>query len=60
MYILVNKLKTLNVINFKTNVHVLHWNIDQTVVNSLHSWLNFKIGGLDHRVITTEYIPRYL
>jgi len=37
---------------------VLHGNIDQTFVNSLHRLLNFKIGGLDYRVITTEYITR--
>ena len=29
-------------------------NIDQTLVNSLHGLLNFKIGRLDCRVITTE------
>jgi len=26
-----------------------------TLVNSLHGLLNFEIGGLDCRVITTEY-----
>ena len=30
-------------------------NIDQTLVNSLHSLLNCEIDGLDCHVITTEY-----
>jgi len=30
--------------------------IDQTLVNLLHGLLNFEIGGLDCRVITTERI----
>jgi len=30
---------------------VLYGNIDQTLVNSLHSLLNFEIGGLDRLVI---------
>ena len=30
-------------------------NIDQTLVSSLHRLLNCQIGGLDCRVITTEY-----
>ena len=34
---------------------ILHGNIDQTLLNSLHSLLNFEIGRLDCRVITTEY-----
>ena len=33
-------------------------NIDQTSVNSLHGLLNCEIGGLDCRVITTEYRTR--
>ena len=33
-------------------------NIDQTLVNSLHRLLNCEIGGLDCRVITTEYRTR--
>ena len=37
---------------------LLHWNIDQTLVNLLHGLLNFEIGGLDCRVITTEYRAR--
>ena len=37
---------------------VLHGNIDQTLVNSLHRLLNSEIGGLDCRVITTEYRTR--
>ena len=37
---------------------VLHGNIDQTLVNSLHGLLNFEIGGLDCHVITTEYRTR--
>ena len=35
---------------------LLHGNIDQTHVNLLHGLLKFVIGGLDCRVITTEYI----
>ena len=31
-------------------------NNDHTLVNSLHGLLNCEIGGLDCRVITTEYI----
>jgi len=34
---------------------VLHGNIDQTLVNSLHRLLHCEIGGLDIHVITTEY-----
>jgi len=30
-------------------------NIDQKLVNSIHRLLHFEIGGLDCRVITTEY-----
>ena len=37
-------------------VNVLQWNFDQTLVNSLHRLLNFEIGGLDCRVIISEYI----
>ena len=37
------------------NVCILHGNIDQTLVNSLHCRLNFEIGILDCHVITTEY-----
>jgi len=33
--------------------HLLHGNIDQTLVNSL--LLNFEIGEIDCRVITTKY-----
>ena len=33
---------------------VLHENIDQTLVNSLHALLNFEIGGLDCCVIRIE------
>ena len=33
---------------------VLHGNIDQTLVNSLHRLLNCEIGGIDCRVITTK------
>jgi len=36
----------------------LYTNIDQTLVNSLHELLNCEIGGLDCRVITTEYRTR--
>ena len=36
---------------------LLHGNIDQTLVNSLHGLLNFEISGLDCRVITTDYNP---
>jgi len=38
---------------------VLHGNVDQTRVNSLHSLWNFEIGGLDYHVITSiEYRAR--
>jgi len=37
---------------------VLYTNIDQTLVNSLHRLLKCEIGGLDCRVITTEYRTR--
>jgi len=37
---------------------VLCTKIDQTLVNSLHGLLNCEIGGLDCRVITTEYRTR--
>ena len=33
-------------------------NINQTFVKSLHGLLNFEIGGIDCRVITTEYRTR--
>ena len=36
-------------------VLILHRNIDQTLLNSLHGLLDFEIGGLDCHVITTEY-----
>jgi len=36
----------------------LYTNIAQTLVNSLHELLNREIGGLDGRVITTEYRTR--
>ena len=35
---------------------VVHWKIDQTLVNSLHGLPNCEIGGLDCHIITTEYI----
>jgi len=38
--------------------HILYTNIDQKLVNSLHGLLNSEIGGLDCRVITTEYRTR--
>ena len=37
---------------------VLYRNIDQTILKSLHGRLNCEIGGLDCRVITTEYRTR--
>jgi len=37
---------------------ILHGNIDQTLVNSLHGLLNFEICGLDCHVITIEYRTR--
>ena len=39
----------------KTKYQVLHGNIDQTLVKSLHGLLNFEIGGLDCRVIATSH-----
>ena len=35
--------------------HILYSNYDQTLVNSLHRLLKCEIGGLDCRIITTEY-----
>ena len=37
---------------------LLYMNIDQKLVNSLPRLLNCEIGGLDCRVITTEYRTR--
>ena len=37
------------------NVTLLHGNIDQTLVNTVHGLLNCKISGLDSHVITAEY-----
>jgi len=37
---------------------VIETNIDQTLVYSLHRLLNCEIGGLDCRVIITEYKTR--
>ena len=37
---------------------ILYTNIDKTLMNSLHILLNCEIGGLDCRVITTEYRTR--
>jgi len=34
---------------------LLYTNIDQAFVNSLHRLLNCELGGLDCRVITTDY-----
>jgi len=39
---------------FALNV-ALYTNIDQKLVNSLHGLLNYEIGGLEWRIITTEY-----
>ena len=36
--------------------NLLHGNIDQALVKSLHCLLNCEIGGLDGRVITIENI----
>ena len=43
-----------------TLYNLLHGNIDQALVNSLHGLLNCEIGGLDCRVITAEYRTRGL
>ena len=40
----------------KTNTNVLHRNIDQTLINSLHGLLKSNISGLDCCVYTAEYI----
>ena len=37
---------------------LIYTHIDQTLVKSLHGLLNCEIGGLDCRVITTEYKTR--
>ena len=39
-------------------VELLYTNVDQKLVNSLHGLLTCEIGGLDCRVITTEYRTR--
>ena len=52
---------TISVFYLHIQLHmsvILYTNIDQTFVNSLHRLLNCEIGGLDFRVITTEYISR--
>ena len=37
-------------------VHMLLYiSIDRTLMNSVNGMLNCEIGGLDRRVITTEY-----
>jgi len=43
---------------YHSSCMILHRNIDQTLVSSLHGLLKFETGGLECRVITTEYIPR--
>ena len=52
-----NSVKWYN-INFTRNytLFILHGNIDQTLMNSLHHLLNCEIDELDCRVITTVYI----
>ena len=42
----------------KTRKINIVYDIDQTLVNSLHKLLNCEIGGLDCHVITTEYRTR--
>ena len=37
---------------------LLYTNIHHTLMNLLHGLFNCEIGGLDCRVITTEYITR--
>jgi len=37
------------------NIYALYTDIDQNRINSLHRLLHCEIGGLDCRVITTEY-----
>ena len=44
--------------NFGFIQYLLHGNIDQTFVNSLHCLLNVELCGLDCHVITTEYTKR--
>jgi len=39
------------------HILVLHGNIDQALVNSLHGLLTFDIGVLNGHVITTRYTP---
>jgi len=48
-------LKMTYIYDTKTTV-VSHRYMDHTLVKSLHGLLNCKIGGLDCRGITTEYI----
>ena len=44
-----------NIYVHNLNVTLLHGNIDQTLVNTVHGLLNCKISGLDSHVITAEY-----
>ena len=44
-----------SVVSGQYSYTILHENIDQTLMNSLHGLLNVEIGGLDCSVITTEY-----
>ena len=39
--------------NIAVYLYILHRNIDNTLVNSLHGLLNCEMGGLECRVITT-------
>ena len=43
---------------FTSKTRVLYTYIDQKLVNLLHGLLNIEIGGIDCRVITTEYRTR--
>jgi len=62
IYLVIASLSTVLVVNmfiFYDTWHVFHEHIDLTFVNSLHSLLNYEIGGLDCRVITTDVILFY-
>jgi len=49
---------SVSFINRFIEIRVLYTIVDQKLMNSLHRLSNCEIGGLDYRVITTEYRTR--
>ena len=47
----------IKILKYIMLIYVLHWNIDQPLVNSLQGMLKIEIGGLDCRFTAIEYIP---